>query len=387
MLDLTDLNTRPSRTAGTQARGAAGRSVELDARSDSASPIILNDGATRSRSSQAQTQQQPSQMPALGASWRHAMIQALGTRGINVDELLTRLNVSPDEQDPRVLSDGYNQLWSLAVTQTGDPAIGLTVPAHPLVALGMLAHLVLAARTLGDAMRYLLRFSPLLSPTLHLEMQSTGATQCLTLSILGGMQPSPLQRVDFVANVLLHALRWITARDVRPVRIEYPFAQPADPAPWQKAMGCEVRFDADEFRMVFNKADFDIEIPTANADVAELCERNASQVMQQRGANVQMRVRQLLLQELAKGDPRRDMIASQLCMSERTLQRRLLEENTSFVKLVDETRRELAQRFLAKGDISPTEMSFALGFADPSNFYRACKRWFGHSPAQLRCAS
>jgi len=327
-------------------------------------------------------------MPALGASWRHAMIQALGTRGIDVDALLTRLDVSSDEQDPRMLSEGYNQLWTLAAAQTKDPAIGLTVPAHPLVALGMLSHLVLAARTLGDAIRYLLRFSPLLSPTLHLEMQASGATQCLTLSLFGGIKHmQPLQRVDFIANVLLHALRWITARDVRPVRIEYPFAEPSDPTPWHKAMGCEVRFDADEFCLVFNKADFDIEIPTANAEVAELCERNAMQVMQQRGANVQMRVRQLLLQELAKGDPRRDVIASQLCMSERTLQRRLLEENTSFVKLVDETRRELAQRFLAKGDISPTEMSFALGFADPSNFYRACKRWFGHSPAQLRCAS
>jgi len=54
---------------------------------------------------------------------------------------------------------------------------------------------------------------------------------------------------------------------------------------------------------------------------------------------------------------------------------------------VDDTRRELAQRYFVNGAYSPTEMSFALGFSDPSNFYRACKRWFGRTPNTLRCAA
>jgi AraC-like DNA-binding protein len=102
---------------------------------------------------------------------------------------------------------------------------------------------------------------------------------------------------------------------------------------------------------------------------------------------VSLRVRQVLLKHLAKGDPRRESMASLLCMSERTLQRRLTEEGTSFAGLVDEVRRELAQRYFAQGVFTPTEMTFALGFSDPSNFYRACKRWFGHSPATMRHAS
>ena len=91
------------------------------------------------------------------------------------------------------------------------------------------------------------------------------------------------------------------------------------------------------------------------------------------------------MQIISKGEPRRETVASVLCMSERTLQRRLTEEGTSFIELVDATRRELAQRYLGNGAFTPTEMSFALGFSDPSNFYRACKRWFGHTPNTLRC--
>jgi len=98
-------------------------------------------------------------------------------------------------------------------------------------------------------------------------------------------------------------------------------------------------------------------------------------------------VRQVLMKHLSKGDPRRETMASILCMSERTLQRRLTEEGTSFAELVDEVRREMAQRYFRHSQFSPTEITFALGFSDPSNFYRACKRWFGRSPSTMRCSN
>jgi AraC-like DNA-binding protein len=70
--------------------------------------------------------------------------------------------------------------------------------------------------------------------------------------------------------------------------------------------------------------------------------------------------------------------------SERTLQRRLAEEGTNFTRLVDDTRRLLAQQYLTRRDVSLKKMSFQLGFSDPSAFCRACKRWFGVSPKQLQ---
>jgi AraC-like DNA-binding protein len=51
---------------------------------------------------------------------------------------------------------------------------------------------------------------------------------------------------------------------------------------------------------------------------------------------------------LPDGEPKRDEIAGELCMSERTLQRRLEEEGTSFIQLMDDTRRELAEQYLGR---------------------------------------
>ena len=96
------------------------------------------------------------------------------------------------------------------------------------------------------------------------------------------------------------------------------------------------------------------------------------------------RVRTEIVKCLGKGEPRREAIAAQLGMSERTLCRRLSDENTNFVAVLDALRREMAETYMQQGDFNPTEITYALGFSDPSNFYRACKRWFGSTPNALR---
>ncbi len=76
-------------------------------------------------------------------------------------------------------------------------------------------------------------------------------------------------------------------------------------------------------------------------------------------------------------------IASQLNMSGRTLQRRLKEEDTSYVALQDRARLDLALKLLESGH-SVEEVSDALGFADRRCFTRAFKRWTGDSPRVYR---
>jgi AraC-like DNA-binding protein len=92
----------------------------------------------------------------------------------------------------------------------------------------------------------------------------------------------------------------------------------------------------------------------------------------------------VIIRHLQDGEPQRPKTATILGMSERTLQRRLAEEGTSFQRLLDDTRRELAQHYLGQSNISLTDITYLLGFSDQSSFFRAARRWFGNSPRDYR---
>jgi AraC-like DNA-binding protein len=91
-----------------------------------------------------------------------------------------------------------------------------------------------------------------------------------------------------------------------------------------------------------------------------------------------------MIRHLSHGEPRRAEIASALEMSGRTLQRNLEGEGTTFERLLDDTRRELAQQYLGQTDIWLADATYLLGFRSQSSFFRACKRWFLTSPRHYR---
>jgi AraC-like DNA-binding protein len=96
-------------------------------------------------------------------------------------------------------------------------------------------------------------------------------------------------------------------------------------------------------------------------------------------------VRAAAQEALGAGDLSVTVVARQLGVAPRTLQRRLAEaHDTTFVAVVDELRAELAEQWLVDRELSVAEIAFALGFADQSAFHRAFVRWTGRTPGQVR---
>ncbi len=80
----------------------------------------------------------------------------------------------------------------------------------------------------------------------------------------------------------------------------------------------------------------------------------------------------------------RNQLAKTLNLSERTLQRRLADEGSSYQQLLNDTRRQLAERYLRDGQLAATEIALLLGYSEPSVFFRAFRQWTGLTPGEYR---
>ncbi|MEA2094390.1 MAG: helix-turn-helix transcriptional regulator, partial [Pseudomonadota bacterium] len=101
-------------------------------------------------------------------------------------------------------------------------------------------------------------------------------------------------------------------------------------------------------------------------------------------ANITMQVRSKIIEQLHDGAPKQEDIAGTLHVSLRSLQRKLKDEHTSYKTLLENTRQQLAMQYLRDSQRSIGEITYLLGFAEPSNFTRAFRRWTGQSPGEFR---
>lgn len=106
-----------------------------------------------------------------------------------------------------------------------------------------------------------------------------------------------------------------------------------------------------------------------------------TQTLQQRYPdNLQDQVRDIIGQILTSGECRIERVAATLDLHPRVLQKRLQKLGSSYVKLLQETRREIAEQHLRHKSMAITDLALNLGYADVSIFSRNFKQWTGLSP-------
>ncbi|WP_170303902.1 helix-turn-helix domain-containing protein [Reyranella soli] len=79
-----------------------------------------------------------------------------------------------------------------------------------------------------------------------------------------------------------------------------------------------------------------------------------------------------------------DVVASRLHMTIRTLRRKLDQENTSFRKLGDELKMQVAIKYLRDTELPMDDIAHSLGFSEAAILRRALKRWTNTGPREFR---
>jgi AraC-like DNA-binding protein len=243
----------------------------------------------------------------------------------------------------------------------------------PLGAYPPLEHLIVTSGSVGEGMHRFAQHAQLAGAPLRIEIFEDETP------IRVVMESAPFS----VFLTVLH-LRREAAGTLRPEYVSLREA-PDDIAAAEEALACPVRIGSWSGFALSREA---WRLPMRRRDpvLQGVLERHAAEVLARlpQRTDVVSELRRTLATRIARGDVRLATVARALGSSVRTLQRRLEEAGSSYQEVLEQARCDAAERHLGETALSIAEISWLVGYSEPSAFQRAFKRWRGQSPRSFR---
>jgi AraC-like DNA-binding protein len=254
--------------------------------------------------------------------------------------------------------------------------------------MGLVGYVARFSGTLRGALRRMQRYGRVFTEAVEVELQE-GRREVVLARAQPALGPGQALAESYRLAALLTVSRELSGVDVVPTEVTFTYAQPPSTAAYSQHFRCPLHFGARAGRVVFRRSDLELAVVGADETLAGYLSKYAEQVLASlvQGETMRHRVHAAIWSLLGDGPPELKQVAGALRMPPRTLQRRLAAERTSLQREIDEIRKTMAIAVLRDQSIVIEDVAFLLGYAEPSTFFRAFKRWTGTTPRQFRDAA
>src|SRR5690625_1011889 len=311
---------------------------------------------------------------------------------------LCQLGVAPHEvvrkaglpltiiNEPVVNASQYFSIWQAYSDIIGDTAKGIiklttsfeTVHFPPTVLAAY------HARDYRDALTRMVRYKQLCPPE-TLLITEKGDAYTIELEWLDSDQPGPAMVIGITLAFLLELGRRGTGQPLTAKSVEFSHFM-GDVQTLESYFGCRVQIGGSRNKLTLHRSDLHLPFVSYNAELLEVLTPVLDQSLNdyKRSNSISEMVKWIMKRSLAGGSTNIQTIAGELGMSNRTLQRRLHDENTTFNQLLTQIRRNQAREYLKDPSIDISEVAFLIGYEDQNSFYRAFRVWEGDTPSKWR---
>ncbi|WP_322046438.1 AraC family transcriptional regulator [Paraburkholderia sp. J67] len=321
-----------------------------------------------------------------------ALVEVLSEQGISPQESLKGSGVGVDEiYDASVMTSigQYATVCRNAITLSSDSATPFKVGSRlHLSAYGMYGYALMSCLSLREYFKLGAKYHRLATPTVTIEWTEYPGKMVWTFPDAFISSPSrELGPFILEQQYMQHVthLQDVAGRGCPPIKASFSYPAPPHADLYRQYLGCECFFDEAQCELVYDGAILDQKPQLAHKLTAALlqdtCERLIGQAKTSTGVSGE--VYQILMGKPGVF-PGMDEVAHAMHMTTRTLRRRLLAEETSFLAILDDVRRSLALEYLKTTPMSTDDIAMLLDFSDTANFRRALKRWTGKGPRELR---
>lgn len=296
-----------------------------------------------------------------------------------VASVLVEMGATPDADADALFDRGAHDL--------DEPLLGIVVARRvPIGAYGLLEYGLRASATVGDALSRLARFYASVTSRVRAEVAVVGGHTALVFHRAPNVAHSR-HWIEMAAAAIAGRIAEGAGRPSVLHAVQFLHAHP-DPSlhdRWVDALGAPVTFGARKDALVFVDGALARPMSTGESRIATSVDVELRALAESQYAfpdAQQLRLRAAILERLTDGVTLLS-VARALRIAPRTLQRSIAQRGSSWSQELDETRRARALELLAAGG-KTSEIADALGFRDPSAFFRAFRRWTGTTPRDYR---
>lgn len=313
---------------------------------------------------------------------------------LNVVQALAQAQIPSEiieQNDQHIAGENFQTLIKGLLAQTDDPLFGLHTAQYVQPAsYSVLGFITMNCQTLGEAISKIQPFEKLVGDMGTTSLSFTD--DYVKIQWHCRFTDSEVKRhsVDNCLASWVTFARFLTAKQGKPIQVRLQRKQPSlqDCLAYQALFDCSILFEQNEDAILFEKRLLDLPLSTGNKTLLPTLEQHAQQLLEQaQPLTVSQQVSYLLKQQLIDqqaADCKQSIIASKLKISDKTLQRRLQKEQTSYEQLWHQVRLAHAKELLLQTALPLQQISGVLAFNEPRSFYRWFKQRTELTPGAFR---
>ncbi|MFB1099392.1 helix-turn-helix domain-containing protein [Terribacillus sp. JSM ZJ617] len=288
--------------------------------------------------------------------------------------------------DSEVTTEQYIAIWRAFSDIMGDKEDGMLMLPQVIETTQYPPPVLAAyhARDYRDALNRMARYKKMCPPE-NIRIVEEGRKCTIEIGWQNTDQPIPLVLIGTLLVFLLELGRRGTGLPIKATSVEFTHSM-IHVQVLENYFGCPIQVGAERNRLILDRRELDHPFVSYNDELLKILTPVLDETLKKhrRSNSLKEIVKWILERSLTKEKLDLQDVAGELGMSERTLQRRLTGEQTSFKELVRDVRHKQAREYLADPSLDLKEVAFLLGYKDQSSFYRAFRFWEGNTPLKWR---
>lgn len=301
--------------------------------------------------------------------------------------LLRRFNIDPrllDREENVIPYRSIIRLLETTATVLQCPDFGMRLAElQGFNVVGPLAIIGLNSNTVYEALAGMFEHIDYYSPACLLDIETDTHLPRITFD-LTVHEAHMRQAVELAVSLINKDIKTLTNGKFIANSIFFRHSTPLPKSLYRRYFGTRVLFEQEINAVVVSPQDLQYRLQNVDAYLKQIVTDYVSRVEESYPLDIGEQTAFVIRQLLSSGNCRIDTVAQQLCMHERTLQRRLKESGLVFEDIVDSVRRERALHLLKDSRLSMARVATQLGYAEQTSFNRSCRRWFGEPPLRIR---